>query len=302
MNLDGLTLHQLRVLLTLLEARSVSGAARRLGVSQPAVSHTLRSLREALGDPLLVGGARGMAPTPRAEALAGPLRRVVHELGAVLGGGPAFDPATTRHTFVLATWDGLSLTLLPALLARVGAEAPGVALDVRPVPTPGSAAGLEEGSIDLSLEVGPRDAPGLRQRTIGEDGFVCVVRADHPGVGEVLDLETFLRLPHALISPRGEGVGVVDQRLAELGHQRRVALRIRYFLAAPLVVARSDLLLTAPRSLAEAMAALAPLRILDPPLELPRFRLHMAWHERAEADPAHQWLRAAVVGCFRPAR
>ena len=294
-DLDALSLHQLKVLLLLLEERSVSAAARRLGVTQPAVSHALRALRELLGDPLLVAGARGMAPTPRAVALTGPLRRTVREIETLLRGGADFDLASVRRMFVIATWDGISTTLAPGILARAAREAPGIDFDVRPVPREGSPPGLEDGSLDLSIEVGPRDVPGLKARALYDDDFVCLVRADHPVVGDTLDLATYVKLPHALMSPQGDGKGVVDRCLAQLGLARRVALRIRYFLAAPLVVARSDLVVTAPRALAAGFLGMAPLRMFPPPLELPRVTTSMVWHERAEADPAHRWLREVVV-------
>ncbi|MFN7143405.1 MAG: LysR family transcriptional regulator [Myxococcota bacterium] len=300
-DLDRLSVHQLKVLLLLLEERSVSAAARRLGVTQPAVSHSLRALRETLDDALLVAGARGMVPTPRAAALAGPLRRMVRELEVVLGGADAFDPALARRAFVLAMWDGPTLSLVPALLRTVRDEAPGIVLDVRPVP-PGTGGGpaLEEGTVDLSIEVRPRDRPGLRQRALYHDDYVCLLRADHPEVGETLDLDTYVRLPHALISPQGDGLGVVDRTLAEIGRERHVALRIRYFVAAPLVVAQSDLVLTAPRSLAVGLAGMAPLRMVEPPLALPGFTSYLVWHERADRDPAHTWLRDAVITAAGP--
>ena len=297
--LDRLSVHQLRVLLILLEEGNVSGAARRLGVTQPALSHSLRALRDNLGDPLLVMGARGMALTPRAAALAGPLRRALRELEQALSGGASFEPATTRRTFVLATWDGVTITLLPRVLARIRAEAPGLELDVRPVPREGSASGLEDGALDLAIEVTPRDRPGLKQRKLYEDEFVCLVRAGHPEVGETLDLETFLRLPHALISPQGEGTGVVDRQLAAIGRSRHIAMRIRYFLAAPLIVAQSDLIVSAPRSIAEALLPLAPLRLFAPPLPLPGFTVALVWHGRADLDPAHRWLRDTIVDAPR---
>lgn len=293
--LEALTLHQLRVLLVLLEERSVTRAARRLGVSQPALSHALRGLRDALGDPLLVSARGGLVPTARAEAVAPALRRALHELEGALRSGAADEPRTWSRTLVLATWDGMSLSVLPRLLARVGAEAPGLCIDVRPVPPEGAAAGLGDGSLDLAIEVRPAEAPGLRTRSLGTDTFACVVRRDHPAVGVALDLDTWLALPHALISPQGRGTTVVDSRLGELGRKRHVALRIRYFLAAPLVVAASDLVLTAPRSLCEQMAELAPLRVFEPPLVLAPFSTRMVWHERADADPVHRWLRDAVV-------
>lgn len=297
--LDTLSIHQIQVLLTLLEERSVSGAARELGVTQPAVRHTLRALREQLGDPLLVAGTRGMVLTPRAAALAGPLRRSLRELDVLLGGPGGFVPATARRTFVIGACDAVTVTLLPRILDRVRREAPGVDLDVRPVPLAGGGGPLEDGAMDLSIEVRPRDAPGLKQRALAEDTFVCVVRADHPDVGDTLDLDTYLRLPHVLISPQGEGLGVVDRALAELGHTRRIALRIRYFLAAPLIVARSDLVLTAPVSLAVDLARLAPLRMLPPPIAVKGFTHSMVWHVRSDLDAGHRWLREVVIAASR---
>jgi DNA-binding transcriptional LysR family regulator len=219
----------------------------------------------------------------------------LRDVETTLGEVPTFDPATMRRQFVLGTWDGISVTLLPRLLARVGAEAPGVDLDLRPVGRAGSARELEDGVVDLTIEVRPAESPGLKQRALAKDHLVCVVRADHPEVGETLDLETYLRLPHALISPQGAGPGAVDTLLIARGLSRRVALRIRYFLAAPLIVAESDLILTAPASVARAFAKMAPLRLLTPPLDIPSYTTSMVWHERSDGDPGHAWLREAVV-------
>lgn len=293
--IESLTLHQLRVLLVLIEEQSVSAAARRLGVSQPAVSHALRGLRTTMGDPILVGGTRGMVKTPRAEALEAPLRRTIRAIEGLVVGDVGVDIAMVKRRFTLGTWDGVTLRIVPPLLDRVLREAPGVEIDLRPVPPRGASAELEDGLLDLAVETRPRAAPGIKQRLLFEDGFACLVRADHPRVGAELDLATFLALPHALVSPQGEGTGVVDRRLEELGEKRRVVMRIRYFIAAPLIVARSDCVLTLPRSLAVSMAALAPLRMLEPPVDLPSFRTFMVWHERADHDPAHRWMREAVV-------
>lgn len=293
--MDGLTLHQLSALLVLLQERSVTRAAARLGVTQPALSHTLRALRERLGDPLLVPGAGGMVRTARAELLAPQLARLLRELEVTLGSSGTEDPRAWTQRVVLGTWDGFPVTLLPALLTRIATEAPGLDVDVRPLPPEGSAAALEEGRLDLAVEVRPRDAPGLRQRTLADDTFSCAVRSGNPQVGAELDLDTYCALPHVLISPQGEGVSVVDRLLAEQGRSRHVALRIRYFLAAPMVVAHSDLVLTAPTSLCVAMAGRFPLRVLPPPLAIPRFRTHLVWHERQDRSPVHRWVRQALI-------
>lgn len=300
MDLPDLTLHQLRLLAVVIEERSVSRAARRLGVSQPAVSHALRGLREALGDPLLVAGAGGLVATPRALALEARLGGALRELGTLLAQPAAFDPSTARRDFRLASWDAAVMSLIPSLTRDLSRDAPGVGLDVRPVPAGGAAPALTSGELDLAIEVRPLDAPGIKVRRLAEDQFVCVVRAGHPRVGDALDLETWLSLPHALISPQGEGVGIVDRELAKIGRSREVRLRIRYFLAAPLVVAGSDLVLTAPRSVAVVMARTAPLRLLPPPIPLPGFTLSLVWHERDDHDPGHRWLRQRVVEAYAP--
>ena len=297
--LQQLNLHHLRALDALLAERNVTRAASRLGMTQSAVSHALGGLREALGDPLLVRGRGRMVPTPRAEALAGPLHAALLALEAALVEGPRFDPATANRTFVMAMGDAFSLTLLPQLLRIVRQEAPGVDLDVRPAPGGSSAVALERGDVDLAFGVDIPNVVALRTRALFEDSFACLVREGHPEVGATLDLDTFCRLPHALMSPEGSGPGVVDRVLAELGRSRRVALRIRYFVAAPLVVSESDLILTGPRRQLTRLAQRAPLRVLEPPMPMPHFTTRMIWHLRAQEDPAHRWLREAVVRALR---
>jgi DNA-binding transcriptional LysR family regulator len=295
MLLTDLGIHHLRALDMLLAERSVTRAAARLGLTQSAVSHSLRQLREALDDPLFVRGSGGMVPTPRAEALALPLHRALHDLAAALEGTGGWEPSTARHRFVLSMADSFTLTVLPKLLELCRLEAPGIDIDVVPDLRTSNQGMLEAGDADVLLGVQPPDRPGLRARALFDDGFACLVRADHPELGEHLDLDTFTRLPHALISPTGSGAGVVDEALDRIGRERRVQLRIRYFLAAPLLIARSDLLLTAPTRLARVFAGLEPLKLLPPPLELPRFTTCLIWHERLHRDPAHRWLRGAVV-------
>jgi len=292
--LTQLNLTHLRALDALLAERSVTRAAQRLGLTQSAVSHALRGLRHVLDDPLLVRGTGGMVPTAHAEALAAPLHRALRELESALATSPGFDPATTRRTFTLAMGDGYTLTVLPALLRALRTEAPGIDVDVRPAPggLPGPA--LARGDVDLALGVATPPGAELRTRALFDDDFAVMVRHDHPEIDDHIDLDTYCRLPHALMSPSGSGPGVMDRLLGELGRSRRVVLRIRYFLAAPLVVADSDLILTGPRRQLEAMARIAPVRILDPPLASPTFTHRMLWHARAHDDPGHRWLRRTL--------
>jgi DNA-binding transcriptional LysR family regulator len=156
---------------------------------------------------------------------------------------------------------------------------------------------LESGDVDLCIAAFPDPSLSLRQQKLFREDFVCVVREGHPAVRKGLDLETYLRLPHVLISPRGEGAGAVDTALAAMGRSRRIALRLPYFLTAPLAVVHSDHVLTAPRRLVEIFTqkGATPLRVLPPPLPLRSFDVVQFWHERFDGDPAHRWLRSAVA-------
>jgi DNA-binding transcriptional LysR family regulator len=294
--LSRMNLTHLRALDALLSERSVTRAARRLGLSQSAISHALRGLRDTLGDELLVRGGGGMVPTARAEALAQPLHRALRELEAALAIRPGFDAATSRRTFTLSMPDGFALTTLPGLLRILRDEAPGIDLDVRPpMQQRTTAMALESGEVDLAVGGGLDAASGLRTRVLLDETFACLVRSDHPSIKEGLDLDTYCALPHALMSPSGSGLGVVDRALATLGRSRRVAVRIRFFLAAPTVVANSDMVLTGPRDQLRRFTEMAPLRLLEPPLALPGFRVRIYWHDRTHDEPAHQWLREAIV-------
>ncbi|MBK9648567.1 MAG: LysR family transcriptional regulator [Deltaproteobacteria bacterium] len=293
--LNQLELHHLRALDALLSERNATRAAARLGLTQSALSHSLRSLRDVLEDPLFVRGPGGLVPTPRAEAMAGPLRRALAELTRALDTQARWDPAQASRRFTLVMGDAFALTLLPTLLALVRAEAPGVDLDVRAPPRGQPELGLERLDADLALGVNFDPLPGQRTRALLSETFACIARADHPELRDGLDLDTYCRLPHALVTPRGDGNSVVDTALAKLGRERRVVLRIEYFLAAPLLVAHSDLLLTLPRRLAQHLETLAALRVYAPPLALPGFTWRMLWADRTDEDPACVWLRALVL-------
>jgi DNA-binding transcriptional LysR family regulator len=295
--LSEINLNLLLALDAILIERSVSRAARRAGVSQPAMSQSLRHLRAIFRDDLLVRDRGTMVLTPAAERLALPLRQAMIALQRVLDGPAHFDPATVKRRFTLAAGDYAAITLLPPLLERASIEAPGVDIDVRAVDSRRVWEPLATGEIDVGIGTALEPGNDFLQQVLYTDGFACLVRRDHPLVQGELDLERYVSLPHALISPRGEGPSVVDRALEALGLRRRIALRIPYFLAAPLVVARSDLVLTAPRHVAEAFAATHPLQLLAPPIELPTFDVVQMWHQRYQDDDAHQWLRRTIATC-----
>jgi DNA-binding transcriptional LysR family regulator len=298
-HLEALDLNLLVALRALLTERHVTRAAARVGLSQPAMSHALSRLRDLLGDPLLVRTPSGMRPTPRAEAMTAPLERALEDIGRLISSPAPFEPRLSTRTFRIASNDYMELVLFPRLLRRLWTEAPGI--DVRIINLGDEAnADLAEGRLDLAMGVvgqiasagGPR---GLRSQDLVSDGFVCVVREEHPVVKKRLSLDDFVAMPHALVAPRGAQGSVVDSALARIGKKRRVAVEIPHFLVAPHVVRETDLVLTLAARVALSLAPLLGLRQLAPPLELPGFTMTMVWHERQHVDPTHVWLRELIA-------
>ena len=211
---------------------------------------------------------------------------------------PAFDPATAVHEFRLISSDYIAALVLPPLIERVRLDAPNIDLQVRAASRT-FYNDLGEHGADLGFAVRVPPEAGVRVRKLFGDRFVCVVRDDHP-VGARLDLDAFLRLPHALVAPLGDRGGFVDNALAELGHgPRRIALTVPHFFLAPPLIAASDLIITLPERIARMVCASYPLRIVPLPIKVPAFDVVIAWHERVHRDPANVWLREQVVKSMR---
>lgn len=297
-NIVGLEVSLLLALDALLRERQVTRAAQRLGLTQSAMSHALRRLRELFGDPLFVRTPRGVLPTPRAAQLAEPLARVLAELERLTARPAAFDPATLTRRMALLTSEYVDVVLLPQLLAQLLHKAPRLDLEVRGTAFELEGA-LEEGRVDVALGIFPQLSPRVMQQRLFEDRFVCLLRTGHPAARGRLSLSRYAALSHVQIAPRGAPGGPVDEALGKRGLQRRVAVRIGSFLSALQLVARSDLLLTAPERLVRALLGTLPLRVLEPPLELPRFAIYQVWHERRQEDPAHAWLRSVLAEIAR---
>ncbi|MGE0788177.1 MAG: LysR family transcriptional regulator [Sandaracinaceae bacterium] len=294
-HLASIDVNLLVALDALLRERHVTRAARSIGLSQSAASHALARLRALFDDPLLVRTSSGMVPTERAEALERPLREALAGLEAVLGHETRFEPASAKLTFRIVSEDFVGAFLVPDLLASLRARAPGIDLDVVRGRPPAVYADLEAKRIDLALGVFRDPPPSIRIQRIGEGDFVCVVRKGHPKLGKRLTLKRYTELPHALIGTGARGAAPVDVALAERGLSRRIVLRIEDFLAAPLIAAETDLILTLPRALARRFATMAPLAIYEPPLPLATFPISQVWHERRQTDPAHAWMRAEIA-------
>ena len=302
--LAGVDLNLLVALDALLEAESVTGAARQVGLSQPAMSSALGRLRDLFGDPLLLRGRGGMIPTPLARELRAPVRRVVREVAGMLEPTGPFD-AAAPHRFRIAVTDYVGLVLLPAIAARIQAAGPALELEVRAVhdwQLP--ADDLDTGRLDLAVSFFRAVPSGLRAEHLFDEQFVCAVRRDHPGVRSRLGLRQFTALPHLLVAPRAGVTGVVDAALAARGLTRRIAVTVPHFMVAPAVVAGTDCVATLAARVARLGAAMAPLRLLAPPLPLDGFAIEMVWHPQTDDHPPAAWLRdqvrAAAAGLTAP--
>lgn len=295
MHLSAVDLNLLVALDALLQTRSVQAAARRVGLTPSAMSHALDRLRALFDDPLLVRAGRGMVPTPRAEALAGPLRATLTDVEGLLLPAGAFDPARLSRTFRVRLPDSLTVVLLPRLEGLLAAEAPGVDLHLQPLDGETLVA-LRDGRTDAAVAILP-DAPAdVRGRPLLDERFVCVARVGHPAVHGALDLDTFCALTHVLVATRGSTVrGPVDDVLAELGRSRRVARLVPSFLPALVLASRTDHVLTIAKSVADALAGPLGLQVLEPPLPLPPYTLSLHWHARDDVDEAQAWFREAIL-------
>ncbi len=294
MDLKGRDLALLASLEVLLSERSVTRAARRMGVSQPAMSAQLARLRDLFGDELLAGNAHGMALTPRAEELLPQLAAALGDLRQVVAGARGFDPATDRRLFRLAGSDLALSLVLPGLLAGLERQAPGISLDCRALDPERAAAELESGALDFAVlraENAPDSFPG---RFLGAAPFEAIWRQDPSRAEMPMPLDEFCARPHAVAVAEGDwAAGAVDAALAELGRSRRTVLRVANFLLLPEAIRATEMIAVVPAPLAAACGpglARAALPVAVPPV-----RTHLSWHRRLQGDPAARWFRDLVA-------
>ena len=290
-SLATINLNLLPTLHVLLEERSVGAAAARMGVSQSAMSHSLAKLRTLVGDKLLVAAGGGMVATPRGEQLAVELPPLMAALQAMLAEAQPFDPRSARRRFRIATYDYFEFTTLPDILGYLRSHAPGIGLDVERLDGR-SIRRLVAGELDFVMAGQSSSMPStLRQRTLYRDPFAVIVRKDNPLLPGRLTLKRYTELEHVLISVAGRASGVVDDALAKLKQRRHVALRLPHFSSAALAVMHSDMICTVASTVAQRAKELYGLRVLTPPLALPRTAVVAWWPQQHQQDPGSIWLR-----------
>jgi DNA-binding transcriptional LysR family regulator len=305
-NLRTFDLNLLKVFDEVMAERSLTKAAKRLSLTQPAVSNALRRLREALGDELLLRQGRSLQPSARALELWPSVRAALQSLQGALVPS-VFNPSTADNAFVLAMADATAAELMPGLVAVLGEEAPGVNLRVLPLTTRDPRKLLDDGHADLAIGHFPAaladltaraqvgDAVSFLHHRLFQGDYVCVMRQGHPFASGRLTLDRFCSARHMLVSFSGRAFGFVDEALALKGRTRRVVLTVNQFFTAGKVVANSDLLTVLPRHFINVTGFADQLVQRELPFEVPTVQVDALWHHRQDASSAHVWLRAKVL-------
>ena len=301
-NLLTLDLNLLRVLDALLELRSTTKAADRLGLSQPAVSAALGRLRVSLDDPLFVREGQGIVPTEYAQALQMPLRRQLGEIATSLSRNKTFDPAVAQQSFKLSGSDFFAELLMPRLAAELAQRAPFMQVQLVDLVPDEYVARLKEEGVDLSLN--PRaDYPDwIEAQPVCHSDFVVVARKNHPrlkranvAADEMIPLDLFCDLGHVVFSPAGHLRAMGDAALEKIGRSRRVVMTLPFMSSVLSAVSGSDLVTITPHQLASAMAPRLVLEQYRAPMPLARVELCMTWHKAASHSPGHRWFRQLVA-------
>jgi len=296
MDLHGIDLNLLVAFDALMNERSVTKAARRLGKTQPAVSAALARLRDLFNDELFVRGKEGLRPTPRAVELAAPIGRALREIRQTLRHTDEFDPSVSTLSFNVAMQEHAVFKIAPAFVERLRAHSPSITMHLITYGARDEAITLlDSGEADVAIGVPPRTAPGrIFVQTLFEEPFVCIMRKDHPAAGGPLDLGTYLSLEHLLVSPEGDRFGHTDTALARKGLSRRLGVTITQMYPAPALVATSDLIATLMLGVVDDARWKDLLEIRQPPVELAPCPYVMIWHRRNDKHPAQRWLRGCL--------
>lgn len=283
---------------------SITSAASELGLSQPAVSHALRRLRQTFDDPLFVRTPTGVTATPRGAQLAASARRIQSVVTAELVPSHKFEPGQVERTVELCMTDVGEMVMLPRLLHRMRREAPGIDVRTRTLPPDEVTEALDSGVVNLAVGPFPELArsPLPRQR-LYQRGYLCLTARDQPAVNRLgLTVEVYLGEPHLRVHSIGRTEDVFDRFLAENGMDRRVALSVPNMLCVPSVTRQTDLIATVPQSVGTLFAnypgvSVYPVPFTDP-IAPPSTTISQYWSDRFASDPVNLWLRAMVSDIF----
>lgn len=295
--LRNIDLNLLVVFQHLLEERNISAVARRLDVSQPAVSNALRRLRTVLGDELFVRTGQGMQPTPQAERLGGPVGEALALLSHTLDATHDFHPADSQRRFRIAMSDVGEIYFMPRLMEYCAQHAPGVRIDSLRLSGADLRREMDAGRVDLAIGAFEDLGSGSMQRMLFRQGYATLFRRGHPTAHEGMGLKAFRAERHLVVS-HAAPYGQVNQSLEKAGVALDAHFSVPHFSAVPYIVSTTNLLATVPRKLADSVATYFRLGLMVPPVRVPALQTNLYWHRRFHRDSGNQWLRAMMVDTF----
>ena len=299
-NTSTFDLNLLTVFVVLWETRSVTKASDRLALSQPAVSHALRRLRDAMGDDLFVNAKGGLVPTPRGESLIEPVREALARINTALTEEETFIPSLTQRQFNIAAGDLVEFSILPQLVEQLGKLAPGIVIQMAQIPEGQLAAEqLESGALDAIIGGQSFKGTGMNTETLAQINLATLIWKRENLSKRRFPLPLYLRRPHVIIRMSERQGSIVERTLAERGLQRHIGAVVQNFMAMPMLAARTGYICNVPDSMAATFAGLFDLSIHEPPIAFAPTPMFMSWHKRFDGDAAHAWLleqiRAAVA-------
>jgi DNA-binding transcriptional LysR family regulator len=290
-------LNLLAIFQAVLDSGSVTKAAERFGITQPAMSNALARLRALFDDPLFVPMGSGMQPTPYALEIAPWVKRGLQEFTHALEHGKAFEPHTSDRTFRFHMTDMGQTRFLPPLLERLQVDAPQVQIEIETLDRQSIRSALEAGRIDFAIGSLPRlSGRGLKQLKFFRDWYAGLMRSDHPLARTQMKTEDFLNAAHAVVRSQGGHHRIIEETLSRLG--ARIALRVPYFMVIPTIMTRSNLIVMVPSQLADTLKQTQNVRSFTLPVRIPQFDVCLYWHERFDRDLAMSWLRSILIELF----
>ena len=301
MNINTFDLNLLRIFDAVMREGNITAAGARLGITQPAMSHAVRRLRQLCNDPMFVRTTDGMKPTAYAQLLAAPVGQAIGTIRSALEINVKFDPATSTRTFSLLMTDSAGATFLPRLIPHLNSIAPGVKVNSLQMTREKYREALEAGVAELAIGQLPEIQRKFYQQHLFDEPLVCLMRKDHPAIGRTLSMQQFMAAEQICVSAPAQVDGMIKRALGKRAARRRIALHVPYYLVIPMILVKSDLIAVMPKGISDEFTCILGLKALPLPFKVVPIHVRQFWHERSHHDPGHRWLRGIIAKLFMTA-
>ncbi|MBQ4837447.1 LysR family transcriptional regulator [Pseudoalteromonas luteoviolacea] len=294
-NISDIELNQLRLLQIIFETKNLTRAGERAGLTQSAVSHTLKKLRHSFNDSLVIRQGNQLVMTPRAETLKPQLNRWLNDFEKNILFQEQFEPKTSTRTFFIATSDLVEQALSAPLITHLAGIAPQIRVVFRKLDKRGLASQIESGEVDFSISVMESSHPSLMVTTLYKDDFVSIARNGHPVLESPQDMKAFCHYPHVLAGTGKDTRGMVDDALNALGLSRTVQYKVANFSSAPYIVEQTDAIFTAPRKFIKAIGHQFQVSKFETPVSIDSYAMKLYWHIKNNDEQAIKWFREQLI-------